>query len=200
MIVRDGSVLLVDFDDDGYIHTNLPGGGVDEGESLHAALRREVMEETAAEVAIGPMLFAVEYDPGQHPDEDDPVHKLKLHFRCTLLDGSEPRFPDTPDPMETGVRWVPLDELDGAELAGARPAGTGRRAAVRPVLRPCAIGGSGDRVAAVPGQRGTGGFATAGECSFLYTNSTLSSRSDHDVYENGDSDQDVGDAWDVLPF
>ena len=122
VIVRDGSVLLVDFDDDGYIHTNLPGGGVDEGESLHAALHREVMEETAAEVEIGPMLFAVEYDSEQHPDDDDPVHALKLHFRCTLLDGSEPRFPDTPDPMETGVRWVPLDELDGAELNGASPA------------------------------------------------------------------------------
>jgi ADP-ribose pyrophosphatase YjhB (NUDIX family) len=123
VIVRDGRLLLVQFDDDGYIHTNLPGGGVHEGESLHAALRREVMEETAAEVDIDPMLFAVENEPPVHDDVlHDEVHTLKLFFHCELLDGSEPRLPDTPDPMETAVRWVPLEELEGAGLLGASPA------------------------------------------------------------------------------
>ncbi|MCA9912487.1 MAG: NUDIX domain-containing protein, partial [Anaerolineae bacterium] len=66
VIVRHDALLLVEFDDETGLHYNLPGGGVEEGETLHQALRREVREETHAELAeIGRLLLAWEYVPQQ---------------------------------------------------------------------------------------------------------------------------------------
>ena len=53
LIVNEGHALLVEFsggtEDE---HYNLPGGGVELGESLEEAVRREVMEETCLEIAV----------------------------------------------------------------------------------------------------------------------------------------------------
>ena len=51
-IVRDESILLVEFDDETGRHCSLPEGSVEAGESLHQAVRREVREETGAEVGV----------------------------------------------------------------------------------------------------------------------------------------------------
>ncbi|HPV08256.1 MAG TPA: NUDIX domain-containing protein [Aggregatilineales bacterium] len=116
-IVRDGKILLVEYDDDlnGY-HFNLPGGGVKPGESVLAAVRREVREETAAEVDVGPLLLAWEFRPDWTDTNLPNIHVIGLVFRCALRDGSEPRLPPPPDLYQTGVRWVPLSDLPGVPL------------------------------------------------------------------------------------
>src|SRR3712207_8409262 len=48
----EGAVLMVEYDEWG-LHYNLPGGGLERGESLHEGVRREVLEETSAEVEVG---------------------------------------------------------------------------------------------------------------------------------------------------
>ncbi|HET6946222.1 MAG TPA: NUDIX domain-containing protein, partial [bacterium] len=58
-MVRDGRLLLAHFH--GSDHTFLPGGHVEMGESIPAALRREFLEELRVKVGIGPYLGAVEH-------------------------------------------------------------------------------------------------------------------------------------------
>lgn len=116
-IVRDGALLLVEFDEPGFgVHYNLPGGGHQAGEALRDTVRREVREETCAEIHVGRLLLAAEYEPHRASDRYGTEHKLILVFAATLLPGGEPRLPDRPDPLQIGVRWIPLAELDRVRL------------------------------------------------------------------------------------
>ena len=116
-IVRDGALLLVEFDEPGPgLHYNLPGGGHEAGESLRETARREVREETCAETDVGRLLLVAEYVPERSDGRRGPEHKLILVFEGTLLPGSEPRLPDRPDEFQIGVRWVPLAALDHVRL------------------------------------------------------------------------------------
>jgi hypothetical protein len=56
LIVKHDAVLLIEFDDENGLHYNLPGGGVQPGESLVEALQREAKEEACIEIEIGRLL------------------------------------------------------------------------------------------------------------------------------------------------
>jgi ADP-ribose pyrophosphatase YjhB (NUDIX family) len=61
VIVRDGRVLLVEFSGGTKrAHFNFPGGGVELGETLEEAVRREVREETCLDVSVVRLLLIVE--------------------------------------------------------------------------------------------------------------------------------------------
>ena len=110
-IVRDDAILLVEFGGGWQRHFNLPGGGIERGESIVEGLRREVREETCAEITVGSLLLVTEYFPPRFNGRFGSLHKLTLIFRCDLAPCSEPHLPERPDPHQVGVRWVPLAEL-----------------------------------------------------------------------------------------
>ena len=69
------------------------------------------MEEASVEVEIGPLLFVYEYAPHLCNERYGTLAKMSFIFECTLKAGSRPAMPARPDPNQTAVKWVPLDEL-----------------------------------------------------------------------------------------
>ena len=116
-IVRDHEILLAVFDDSvSGIHYNLPGGGVDPGESLREAALREAWEETGAHIMVGRLLLIWEYIPAQQRYKYGTRQKISFCFRAELMPESEPRYPNMPDTDQVGIRWLPLAELPSAPL------------------------------------------------------------------------------------
>lgn len=126
--VRVGALLFDDPDDPGAVllaeHEGLwedrpfwtpPGGGVEFGEGLEEALRREVTEETGVDVHVGPLRYALDF-------VRPPLHAVSFYFACaaeagalhTARLGTDPELGDRQ--LLRGLRLVPFDELDRITL------------------------------------------------------------------------------------
>jgi 8-oxo-dGTP diphosphatase len=117
LIIKDNSILLVEYDDNG-IHYNLPGGGAESGETIVEGVKREVYEETAAEVEVGPLALVYEFAPHKQSGEYLVTEKHGIHliFECVLKNNSKPQLPECPDPHQSAVKWIPLEKLDSILL------------------------------------------------------------------------------------
>ncbi len=81
---------------------SLPGGKVELGESVSAALVREIKEECGLDVSVGRLLEVVEIIQMQ----GEPVHYVILDYECRVV-GGELRAGD--DASE--VAWVPAYDI-----------------------------------------------------------------------------------------
>jgi 8-oxo-dGTP diphosphatase len=96
----DGRVLITQrlADDTLGGYWEFPGGKVEPGEELKAALHRELAEELGIEAKIGAEIHRIVH---AYPDRD-----VKLHFYEAGILSGEPRKLEVAD-----LRWVTLDEL-----------------------------------------------------------------------------------------
>lgn len=83
--IRDGHLLVCREDDDDYCM--LPGGRVEMGEASDMALVREMAEELAMPVSVGPLLFTYESFYGRAGDR---YHELGFVYAIELPDGVGP--------------------------------------------------------------------------------------------------------------
>jgi ADP-ribose pyrophosphatase YjhB (NUDIX family) len=83
----------------------IPGGRVEFGEGLKAAVAREVLEETGLDVKVGRFLGWAE----RMGDDPDPYHYVILDFAAEPLDpGAPARAGDDAD----DVAWVPAKAIE----------------------------------------------------------------------------------------
>ncbi|QFU15653.1 NUDIX hydrolase [Microvirga thermotolerans] len=111
VVLREGHVLLVRRahpPDAGL--WGFPGGKIEYGETVAAAARRELLEETSVEAEAGDVLATLDV---LDRDEDGRLHHhyILIAVRCLWISG-EPAAGD--DALE--ARWIPVSDLDPAQL------------------------------------------------------------------------------------
>lgn len=82
ILIEDDKVLLIEHTKNDRSYWLLPGGGVDWGESIEEAVKREFLEETNLAVEIENFLFISET---LAPDETK--HVINLYFRVKRISG-----------------------------------------------------------------------------------------------------------------
>jgi 8-oxo-dGTP diphosphatase len=122
IFIQEGNILLVKhrrfannthFPEESWI---LPGGGVHYGESLTAALKREVLEETGYTCEVGRVAFIKELIfPFDAPKEKAVHHSVSICFYGNIISGSlitgrDPEFGEHQLIIET--KWIPINIIE----------------------------------------------------------------------------------------
>jgi ADP-ribose pyrophosphatase YjhB (NUDIX family) len=105
VLIEDGRILLLDQDTDGPRSWSLPGGKVEDGETLADALVREMREETGVQVEVGRLLYLCDHTAA------GVVHVTFEVVRVGGAVGAVEAGKDT-RPIR-GVEFVALDDLPG---------------------------------------------------------------------------------------
>lgn len=113
--IKDNKILLIHRFKDGREFWVVPGGSVDEGESLEETGKREIKEETSLDVEIGEKLW--EYDNDYYGQG---IRK-EYYFLASQVLGSELKFTGeelTRAPKEDKFEpeWVALDQVKEINL------------------------------------------------------------------------------------
>ncbi|SER75763.1 ADP-ribose pyrophosphatase YjhB, NUDIX family [Gracilibacillus ureilyticus] len=116
VIIESSRILLIEFDDEKGVHYNLPSGGVEHNETIQDAAKREAKEEADVEVEVGPLAFVYEYEPKLNNYKYGDTHSLSLYFECKRYQNSNPQFPANPDPNQTDVKWISIEDFDDIVL------------------------------------------------------------------------------------
>lgn len=120
IIVNDDKIMLNEFNNGEYY--NLPGGGLEIGETLRDCVIREVYEESGYRVKVCEMLYIYEYNSERDKFRYGSRGALSHVFKCEIdleCDVDERTVIDS-DPkgtsISTGCKWIPVTELNNINL------------------------------------------------------------------------------------
>jgi ADP-ribose pyrophosphatase YjhB (NUDIX family) len=102
VVIEDGRLLVLNQDTDTGRSFSLPGGKVEPGETLQAALVREMREETGLDVEVGRLLYVCD-----HPAAD----VTHMTFQTSVRGGELGWIAGTDTNPIRGVEYVPIDQL-----------------------------------------------------------------------------------------
>lgn len=106
ILIDNGSLLLLEQNVDNERAWSLPGGGVEQGESIEAALVREMQEETGLEVTVGDLLYVCDHIKPER-------HVVHLTF---LIDAKDKTIIGTTPGLDENeiknIKFVPISELE----------------------------------------------------------------------------------------
>lgn len=113
IIIRNGSILAIKYDDAEREYFALPGGAQHHGETLNETLMRECHEELGVTVIDHGMRFIRECifrvtDPTQTEVE---LHQIEFIFECSIEGNAEPGKGTHHDYGQVDVVWLPLRRL-----------------------------------------------------------------------------------------
>ncbi len=109
VVVRDGKILVIRRRKDGRNYCVLPGGGVEEGENLREACRRELLEETGLDGDVGDLLDVP-------VDIDVPAAYFVAQVTSTDVSLGEPELHRVSDWNDYIPCWIAPTAIDDERL------------------------------------------------------------------------------------
>jgi 8-oxo-dGTP pyrophosphatase MutT (NUDIX family) len=113
LVVRDGRILSVQTCRLGGYINELPGGGIEEGESPEAAAVRELKEECGLDGTIVRLLNVLHWKDGS----TEYVFLVAVSDSQKEMVGTDPEIPQGREQAIRNVRWLKLDEFTERERA-----------------------------------------------------------------------------------
>ena len=111
--VADDKILMIHRNRDGNLYYIVPGGGVEEGETVIEAAHREADEETGLVIELGKLFWKRPFSTSTHNGET--IEQIEYAYLITRFCGiptlSGPEFHRQSETNIYSLEWMPLSEF-----------------------------------------------------------------------------------------